>query len=151
MAGLVNVGAGAQQLQAGMAGMGAQPAVAPVAAAPAPVKAEDVIDYTPKDNVAERLAKLSGGVALVKIGGASEVEVGEKKDRVEDALNATRAALEEGIVPGGGTGAHAHMGHVRGDVGRGHGRIFPERGRPWGWMSGAAESAASQVVRGARP
>jgi len=51
----------------------------------------------------ERLAKLSGGVAVIKVGGASEIEVGEKKDRVDDALNATRAAVEEGIVPGGGT------------------------------------------------
>jgi len=55
-----------------------------------------------KDKLAERLAKLCGGVAVVKVGGASEVEVGEKKDRIEDALNATRAAVEEGIVPGGG-------------------------------------------------
>ena len=51
----------------------------------------------------ERLARLSSGVAILKIGGASEVEMGEKKDRVTDALNATRAAIEEGIVPGGGT------------------------------------------------
>ena len=58
-------------------------------------------DYD-REKLQERLAKLSGGVALVKIGGASEVEVGEKKDRVEDALNATKAAVEEGIVPGGG-------------------------------------------------
>jgi len=50
----------------------------------------------------ERLAKLAGGVAVIKVGGASEVEVNEKKDRVVDALNATRAAVEEGIVPGGG-------------------------------------------------
>ena len=50
----------------------------------------------------ERLAKLSKGVALLKIGGSSEVEVNEKKDRVTDALCATRAAVEEGIVPGGG-------------------------------------------------
>ncbi|KAG6372781.1 GroEL-like apical domain-containing protein [Boletus reticuloceps] len=49
-----------------------------------------------------RLAKLSGGVAVIKIGGSSEVEVGEKKDRYDDALNATRAAVEEGILPGGG-------------------------------------------------
>ena len=53
--------------------------------------------------MSERLAKLSGGVAVLKIGGASEVEVGEKKDRVDDAVEATRAAVEEGIVPGGGT------------------------------------------------
>ena len=55
-----------------------------------------------KEKLNERLAKLSNGVAQLKIGGASEVEVNEKKDRVTDALNATRAAVEEGIVPGGG-------------------------------------------------
>jgi len=59
-------------------------------------------DYD-REKLQERLAKLSGGVAVLKIGGASEVEVGEKKDRVVDALNATKAAVEEGIVPGGGT------------------------------------------------
>ena len=53
--------------------------------------------------MSERLARLASGVGVLKIGGASEVEVGEKKDRVNDALNATRAAVEEGIVPGGGT------------------------------------------------
>lgn len=58
-------------------------------------------DYD-KEKYQERLAKLSGGVAVLKIGGASEAEVGEKKDRVTDALNATKAAVEEGIVPGGG-------------------------------------------------
>ncbi|KAG6491572.1 hypothetical protein ZIOFF_046504 [Zingiber officinale] len=58
-------------------------------------------DYD-KEKLQERLAKLSGGVAVLKIGGASELEVGEKKDRVTDALNATKAAVEEGIVPGGG-------------------------------------------------
>jgi len=55
-----------------------------------------------KDKLKERLAKLSGGVAVIKVGGASEVEVNEVKDRLNDALNATKAALEEGIVPGGG-------------------------------------------------
>jgi len=59
-------------------------------------------DYD-KEKMQERQAKLSGGVAVLKVGGASEVEVGEKKDRVVDALNATRAAVDEGIVPGGGT------------------------------------------------
>ncbi|KAJ1558103.1 chaperonin, partial [Cladochytrium tenue] len=59
-------------------------------------------DYE-KEKLQERLAKLSGGVAVIKVGGHSEVEVGEKKDRFVDALNATRAAVEEGIVPGGGT------------------------------------------------
>ena len=55
-----------------------------------------------KEKLQERLAKLSGGVAVIKVGGVSEVEVGEKKDRIVDALNATRAAVQEGIVPGGG-------------------------------------------------
>jgi len=55
-----------------------------------------------REKLQERLAKLSGGVAVIKVGGSSEVEVNEKKDRVVDALNATRAAVEEGIVPGGG-------------------------------------------------
>ncbi|GMG56329.1 unnamed protein product [Ambrosiozyma monospora] len=59
-------------------------------------------DYE-KEKLAERLAKLSGGVAVIRVGGASEVEVGEKKDRFDDALCATRAAVEEGILPGGGT------------------------------------------------
>jgi len=58
-------------------------------------------DYE-KEKLQERLAKLSGGVAVIKVGGGSEVEVNEAKDRVTDALNATRAAVEEGIVPGGG-------------------------------------------------
>jgi chaperonin GroEL len=56
-----------------------------------------------KEKLQERLAKLAGGVAVIKVGGATEVEVKERKDRVDDALNATRAAVEEGIVPGGGT------------------------------------------------
>jgi chaperonin GroEL len=55
------------------------------------------------EKLQERLAKLSGGVAVIKVGGASEMEVKERKDRVDDALHATRAAVEEGIVPGGGT------------------------------------------------
>ena len=62
---------------------------------------ETTSDYD-KEKLQERLAKLAGGVAIVKVGGATEVEVKEKKDRVEDALNATRAAVEEGIVVGGG-------------------------------------------------
>ena len=55
-----------------------------------------------KEKLQERLAKLTGGVAVINVGGASEVEVGETKDLIDDALNATRAAIEEGIVPGGG-------------------------------------------------
>ncbi|TIB84766.1 putative heat-shock protein hsp60 [Wallemia mellicola] len=60
-------------------------------------------DYD-RSKLQERLAKLSGGVAVIRVGGASEVEVGEKKDRYDDALNATRAAVAEGVIPGGGVG-----------------------------------------------
>ena len=63
---------------------------------------EDTTSDYDKEKLQERLAKLAGGVAVIKVGGSTEVEVKEKKDRVDDALNATRAAVEEGIVPGGG-------------------------------------------------
>jgi chaperonin GroEL len=63
---------------------------------------EDTTSDYDKEKLQERLAKLAGGVAVIKVGGATEVEVKERKDRVDDALNATRAAVEEGIVPGGG-------------------------------------------------
>ena len=62
---------------------------------------ETTSDYD-KEKLQERLAKLAGGVAVIKVGAATETEMKEKKARVEDALNATRAAVEEGIVPGGG-------------------------------------------------
>jgi chaperonin GroEL len=64
---------------------------------------EDTSSDYDREKLQERLAKLAGGVAVIRVGGATEVEVKEKKDRVDDALNATRAAVEEGIVPGGGT------------------------------------------------
>src|SRR6266436_5669882 len=63
---------------------------------------ETTSDYD-REKLQERLAKLAGGVAVIRVGGATEVEVKEKKDRVDDALNATKAAVEEGIIPGGGT------------------------------------------------
>ncbi len=63
---------------------------------------ETTSDYD-REKLQERLAKLSGGVAVIRVGGSTEIEVKEKKDRIDDALNATRAAVEEGIVPGGGT------------------------------------------------
>ncbi|MBX6327324.1 MAG: chaperonin GroEL [Pseudolabrys sp.] len=78
---------------------------------------ETTSDYD-REKLQERLAKLAGGVAVIKVGGATEVEVKEKKDRVEDALNATRAAVEEGIVPGGGVAllrAKKAIGRLRGD------------------------------------
>jgi chaperonin GroEL len=64
---------------------------------------EDTTSDYDKEKLQERLAKLAGGVAVVRVGGSTEIEVKERKDRVDDALNATRAAVEEGIVPGGGT------------------------------------------------
>jgi chaperonin GroEL len=63
---------------------------------------EDTTSDYDREKLQERLAKLAGGVAVIKVGGATEIEVKEKKDRVDDALNATRAAVEEGILPGGG-------------------------------------------------
>src|SRR3569833_4499516 len=64
---------------------------------------EDTTSDYDKEKLQDRLAKLAGGVAVIRVGGSPEIEVKEKKDRVDDALNATRAAVEEGIVPGGGT------------------------------------------------
>ena len=73
------------------------------------IKAE--IDNTDSDwdreKLQERLAKLAGGVAVIKVGAATEVELKEKKHRIEDAVSATRAAIEEGVVAGGGTALHA--------------------------------------------
>jgi len=78
---------------------------------------ESISDYD-REKLQERLAKLAGGVAVIRVGGATEVEVKEKKDRVDDALNATRAAVEEGIVPGGGVAllrAKKAVGRIRND------------------------------------
>jgi chaperonin GroEL len=79
---------------------------------------EDTSSDYDKEKLQERLAKLAGGVAVIKVGGATEVEVKEKKDRVDDALNATRAAVEEGIVAGGGVAylrARANLKGLKGD------------------------------------
>ncbi|MEA1943128.1 MAG: chaperonin GroEL [Pseudomonadota bacterium] len=79
---------------------------------------EDTTSDYDREKLQERLAKLAGGVAVIKVGGATEVEVKEKKDRVDDALNATRAAVEEGIVPGGGVAllkASAKLAGLEGD------------------------------------
>ena len=69
---------------------------------------ETTSDYD-REKLQERLAKLAGGVAIIKVGGASEIEVKERKDRVDDALHATRAAVEEGVVAGGGVEAFGHQ------------------------------------------
>ena len=73
---------------------------------------ETTSDYD-REKLQERLAKLAGGVAVIRVGGATEVEVKEKKDRVDDALHATRAAVEEGVLPGGGIAAAAGHGRAR--------------------------------------
>ena len=78
---------------------------------------ETISDYD-KENLQERLAKLAGGVAVINVGAATESEMKEKKARVEDALHATRAAVEEGIVPGGGVAylrARANLKNLKGD------------------------------------
>jgi chaperonin GroEL len=74
---------------------------------------ETTSDYD-REKLQERLAKLAGGVAIIRVGGSTEVEVKEKKDRVDDALNATRAAVEEGIVPGGGVALLRASEHLKG-------------------------------------
>ena len=78
---------------------------------------EATSDYD-KEKLQERVAKLAGGVAVIKVGAATEVEMKERKARVEDALHATRAAVEEGIVAGGGVAllrARANAGQIKGD------------------------------------
>jgi chaperonin GroEL len=74
---------------------------------------ETTSDYD-REKLQERLAKLAGGVAVIRVGGATEVEVKERKDRVDDAMHATRAAVEEGIVPGGGVALLRAAEHLKG-------------------------------------
>ena len=74
---------------------------------------EDTSSDYDREKLQERLAKLAGGVAVIKVGGATEIEVKERKDRVDDALNATRAAVEEGIVAGGGTALLAAAANLK--------------------------------------
>ncbi|ETX27144.1 TCP-1/cpn60 chaperonin family protein, partial [Roseivivax isoporae] len=76
---------------------------------------EDTTSDYDREKLRDRLATLSGGVAVIRVGGATEIEVKERKDRVEDALNATRAAVQEGVVPGGGA-ALVHAGKVLADM-----------------------------------
>jgi chaperonin GroEL (HSP60 family) len=91
-------------------------AIAPVEARVAQIKAqieETTSDYD-REKLQERLAKLAGGVAVTRVGGATGVEVKERKDRVDDAMHATRAAVEEGIVPGGGVALLRASEHLTG-------------------------------------
>ncbi len=84
---------------------------------------ETTSDYD-KEKLQERLAKLAGGVAVIRVGGSTEVEVKEKKDRVDDAMHATKAAVEEGIVPGGGVAL------LRAKATSNDGRSSPQIDRP---------------------
>jgi len=82
------------------------------------VQAEEATSEYDKEKLQERVAKLAGGVAVIKVGGATEVEVKEKKDRIDDALHATKAAVEDGIVPGGGVAlvrARQAIANLKGD------------------------------------
>jgi chaperonin GroEL len=77
------------------------------------LKEDNLLDDLRRHNLKKRLAKLGGGVAVIKVGGATEVEIFEKKDRVEDALNATLAAVQEGVISGGGTGLYYASKNIR--------------------------------------
>jgi len=101
-----------------------------------------------KDKLKERLAKLSGGVAVIKVGGASEVEVGEKKDRVNDALCATRAAVEEGIVPGGGS-ALLHASKVLDGMEAELGAISEDQRVAVRMLKNAIRAPAKQIITNA--
>src|SRR5215212_5843997 len=79
---------------------------------------EDTTSDYDREKLQERLAKLAGGVAVIRVGGSTEVEVKERKDRVDDAMHATRAAVEEGVVPGGGVAlarASKKLGSIKSD------------------------------------
>ncbi len=100
-----------------------------------------------REKLQERLAKLAGGVAVVKVGAATETEMKEKKHRVEDALQATRAALEEGIVPGGGV---ALLNAVRCDRRRRASRPMRRRARRSSAARSRSRSARSRRTPGSR-
>ena len=108
---------------------------------------ETTSDYD-KEKLQERLAKLAGGVAVIRVGGATEVEVKEKKDRVDDALNATRAAVEEGILPGGGVRLLRAAKALEGDEGRQRRSAHRRRHRaPGDPMAGAADRRECRARR----
>ena len=105
---------------------------------------EDTTSDYDREKLQERLAKLAGGVAVIKVGGATEIEVKERKDRVDDALNATRAAVEEGIVPGGGVAllyASKALSDVKG--------VNPDQDAGINIVRKALESPIRQIVRNA--
>ena len=110
-----------------------------------------------REKLQERLAKLAGGVAVVKVGAATETEMKEKKHRVEDALQATRAALEEGVIPGGGVALLNAIEAIKLDSSRATSARAPRsscersRSRCASWPKTAASRARSSSARFARP
>jgi chaperonin GroEL len=107
-----------------------------------------------REKLQERLAKLSGGVAVVKVGAATEVELKEKKHRIEDALSATRAAIEEGIVPGGGTAllrtrpaVDSVVSSLTGDEATGAGIVRKALEEPLKWIAFNAGLEGSVVIQ----
>src|SRR5205823_3831047 len=105
-----------------------------------------------REKLQERLAKLSGGVALIKVGAATEIELKEKKHRIEDALSATRAAIEEGIVPGGGVAllrARAAVVALKldGDEATGARLVYRALEEPLRWIAQNAGLEGAVMVR----
>ena len=105
---------------------------------------EDTTSDYDKEKLQERLAKLAGGVAVIRVGGASEVEVKERKDRVEDALNATRAAVQEGVVVGGGVALIQALEEARRPRGQ---ELRPDRGHRDRSQGAAGAAAADRRER----
>ena len=105
---------------------------------------ETTSDYD-KEKLQERLAKLAGGVAIIRVGGSTEVEVKEKKDRVDDAMNATRAAVQEGIVPGGGVA----LLRAKARCCQAHRRKSGRAGRAFNIVLKALEAPIRQIVENA--
>ena len=102
-------------------------------------------DYD-REKPQERVAKLAGGVAVIKVGAATEVEMKEKKARVEDALHATRAAVEEGVVPGGGVALVRALQGIAGLKGENHEQTWASKSLCARWKSHCAKSALTQVM-----
>jgi chaperonin GroEL len=109
---------------------------------------ETTSDYD-REKLQERLAKLAGGVAVIRVGGATEIEVRERKDRVDDAMHATRAAVEEGFLPGGGVALNVrsrHWGNSKAET-----RISDtgsrSLGRPWVGRPARSPSMPARTAR----
>jgi len=113
---------------------------------------EDTDSDWDREKLQERLAKLAGGVALIKVGAATEVELKEKKHRIEDAVSATKAAIEEGIVPGGGTAlvrAREALDKLKleGDEATGVALVHTALAAPMRWIANNAGLEGSVMVR----